>query len=318
MLNSPILVGAGKPPLSWLTQQIPGTNMHRLNLYDFSELYLQIGKLELSENLSDSPDDRFNRAFDIMEGWSALSRVLHSARFSQAGHLPITVATQTAGSALLKASERIREEYYKFGISDATPDEGATWSAEIEMRECYKTFIAAFTTNLREINAFIMPDIGFYNINYLMEHASSRAFDSDTLPKLPKLVLEEFDSSATCLAFALPTACGFHILRANEAIMKSYMLEIGIIQAEVDACKSWCDYANKIKAKPSGKDNKEIGGAIENLRVIYRNPILHPEDILTSHEADILFGNCRTLMSAMGKHLSAPIPLPAPTVTVIS
>src|SRR5690606_32296046 len=49
----------------------------------------------------------------------------------------------------------------------------------------------------------------------------------------------EFTSAAKCLAFDLPTACGFHSLRALELVMDDYLASFDVKTA---GFKSWMDY----------------------------------------------------------------------------
>src|SRR3546814_11973446 len=51
---------------------------------------------------------------------------------------------------------------------------------------------------------------------------------------------QEFKAAGRCLAFDLPTASGFHVLRAVECVLDEYYRKFAGPNAK--ECKSWFDY----------------------------------------------------------------------------
>lgn len=96
----------------------------------------------------------------------------------------------------------------------------------------------------------------------------------------------DWASGARCLAFELPTACGFHVVRAMEAVV--------------------VDYLKRLNKTPQGRDlghyvelMREIGtpgeavDIVEQIRKHHRNPLMHPEDVLDVPMAMSLYDLCR-------------------------
>jgi len=99
-------------------------------------------------------------------------------------------------------------------------------------------------------------------------------------------VKSDFDQAGRCLLFDNSTAVGFHLMRAIETAIYSY-LKVLTAQGLPVKSRNWGVYI-KVLAK-AGADAKAIG-TIQHIKDAYRNPILHPEVTLSPEEAQALFG----------------------------
>jgi hypothetical protein len=112
-------------------------------------------------------------------------------------------------------------------------------------------------------------------------------FPLDLAIKVPEAI-HDIKQAGKCIAFELPTAAGFHLHRANEAILRRY-------------------YDQVAEGKPRPK-NRNIGGylaamtqhglgdprllaALRDLNELHRNPLIHPEQSLDSIDDAIALMN---------------------------
>ena len=151
-------------------------------------------------------------------------------------------------------------------------------------------FHAVFTAECQNLEMYSVGQIGIYNMNSLVSKGSER-FPAEYRAFIPSEAMVEFDHAGRCLAFNLPTACGFHSIRGLELCILAYLAKR---TSNVEKLKSWNDYFNLIEKltndlsglhKPSAK----IGPMIQRMKDLERNPLMHPRDTLDIAGADQLF-----------------------------
>jgi hypothetical protein len=144
---------------------------------------------------------------------------------------------------------------------------------------------------LRTSTSFVVTRAGIFDVNLLVNGAHE-ALDDDTIRRISKEVCDEFDAAGKCLAFNLPTAAGFHAMRAVERVIKRYLAEF-MSQAEISKLNNWGHYIASLErisasdARP--KPSHEAIALLRQIKDIYRNPVIHPERILNSVEASTIF-----------------------------
>ena len=119
-------------------------------------------------------------------------------------------------------------------------------------------------------------------------------------PKLENIcpaAIPDIKAGARCLAFELYTASGFHFHRANESVVLSYM-KFKKAQPEV---RNLGEY---IKALREAGAPEKITSCLANLAKLHRNPLMHPEDSISSlHEAIALLNSVHTAIAEMMKEI---------------
>ncbi|HEY2855683.1 MAG TPA: hypothetical protein VGJ18_22795 [Gemmatimonadaceae bacterium] len=151
----------------------------------------------------------------------------------------------------------------------------------------------ALQLELARLPTFFVTAKGVYDTRRLIEEANV-AFEGYK-DRLPEEALLDTNQAGRCLAFNLPTAAGFHIARATEAVIKKYMTACGCT-APRESQRNWGSYINALRAK--GADDK-IVHHLDQLRQLHRNPLTHPEDTLTISEAVSLWAMCVSIIQAM-------------------
>jgi hypothetical protein len=130
----------------------------------------------------------------------------------------------------------------------------------------------------------------------------TRLFSEQIRDRLHEEEAHDFKEAAKCLAFELPTAAAFHLFRAVESVMRRYYVAIvGTLPAK--KIRNWGAYLHNLKQYEAS--DKKIIHTLEQIKDLYRNPILHPETKITLDEALSLTGLAENLVSLMITYLAA-------------
>jgi hypothetical protein len=114
--------------------------------------------------------------------------------------------------------------------------------------------------------------------------------------QLAPLCLEEIDEAGKCIVYERPTASGFHILRSVEITIKQYLVKIpGFVMPSVTR-QSWGTYINCLEDNGA---SKEVVGTLRFIKDNHRNPLMHPEDTLTVHDAVSLFSVSQSMTETL-------------------
>lgn len=153
-----------------------------------------------------------------------------------------------------------------------------------------KEFKTVFSAEAQGLFLFSINPVSIYDTQRLIERSSDR-FPPDLIETMGAEILFEFQESGKCLALELARASGFHALRAIELMMENYLKAL---EPNSPKPKSWSAYLSRFEKhsqdtsqtkRPSGKTIS----ALDRLRHIDRNPIMHPEVKLDSVSAESLF-----------------------------
>jgi hypothetical protein len=129
-------------------------------------------------------------------------------------------------------------------------------------------------------------------------------FPADLSPKVPEAI-DDFQQATKCLAFELPTACGFHLHRGTESVLHRYWDAV-TGGKDRPRNRNIGDYLAALDQQNLG--DARLKSSLRDLKDLHRNPLIHPEHSLKSvDDAISLFGIVRTVVTEMLK----AIPLPA-------
>jgi hypothetical protein len=140
----------------------------------------------------------------------------------------------------------------------------------------------------------------------LIEHAD-KVFPASILGKFSPDIVREIQEAGKCLAFDIPTASGFHMLRATECVLHKYYLAVGKPKNNA-RLKDWGAYIAYLYKLTEQQDNidedtvdhiKRVLALLQQVKDQDRNLIMHPEVVLDGDEALILFETTKTAMMAM-------------------
>lgn len=179
-------------------------------------------------------------------------------------------------------------------VAHAMNPEGTLTEGQVSrFNSALYTFDQAIQLELGRSPIFYVTPKGVFDTRALIGRASA-VYEGYT-DRLPAETIADTDQAGRCLAFTLPTAAGFHIARATEAVIRQYMTAYGCPPPK-ESQRNWGRYAEALKAR--GADAK-IVHHLDQLRDLHRNPLVHPEVTLTMQEALSLWGMCVSLIQAM-------------------
>ncbi len=137
-----------------------------------------------------------------------------------------------------------------------------------------------------------------YNHNYLIE-SPDKLFSNEVFNSLPIICKYDFSESFRCLAYEVPTASAFHILRGTEGYLKE--LYFAYIKRNREKKPMWNNMVNQLKNKSRNSPPASLLDALDNIRKSYRNPTNHPEAIYSISEAEDLIGLCIDVVNKIYK-----------------
>jgi hypothetical protein len=178
--------------------------------------------------------------------------------------------------------------------------EDSTWTMTDDtiarMRDAAGRFDTALAIQFDHLDTYRVMPKGTHDTRKLIE-LPELAFEN-LWKHLADLAQKDWAASSRCLAFDLPTACGFHCLRAMEATTVQY-LKLKSVTAPGRDLGQYVKTLVSIGADPATTD------LIEQLRKHHRNPLMHPEDTLDVPQALAVFDLTKSAIILLVKDMLA-------------
>jgi hypothetical protein len=167
------------------------------------------------------------------------------------------------------------------------------------IKDDINTFQFALSEELKDASAFFIEVEGNLSTEKLIRGAHY-GYPEHVNEVISQQAKDEIDESGRCVVFERPTAAGFHILRAVELIIKQYLAKIpGFIMPPLNR-QNWGEYIRCLKDNGA---SKEVTDTLQGIKDNHRNPLMHPDDTLTQHEAVSLFSICQSMVEALIKDM---------------
>lgn len=152
---------------------------------------------------------------------------------------------------------------------------------------------------IRQVEIYFASPVGIYATSELIERADE-LFSDDMRAVLSESAREDIRYGGKCLAFGLPDAAAFHILKATEEVMR----ELVACVSRHDMPRKSRNWGEYIKSLREAEVDSKIAEYLDYIRRNHRNPVLHPEDRLTKDEAVALFDAASNAIVPMAKAIS--------------
>jgi hypothetical protein len=162
------------------------------------------------------------------------------------------------------------------------------------IHEQYATFRVVFQADLASVNAYLVSPRKPYDLSTLLTEGPS-LFPQGMPSKAPE-TMRDSEEAGKALAFELGTACGFHTFRIVEAVLKRYWDKESGGQDRPNL-ETIGNYAREMENRKIG-DTKTIE-SLKQIAKLHRNPLIHPEVLLTVEEAIDTLGIARSVIGAM-------------------
>lgn len=221
----------------------------------------------------------------------ALNGILNSPWF-----WPAVKSSYAPGQKLLAAINAL--------IARTDYDKEIGWAQAHAVTNALTEFEGAVRAELAVADAYFVTRKGGYDTSALI--GSPEVLFPIDLGRKVSDAIPDVREAAKCLAFELPTASGFHLLRATESVMRRYWAAVtgGKPQPKnrnLGAC------LGRMKELKVG--SPKVLAVLEQIKDLHRNPLMHPEEILSLDDAIGLFGIVQSAITAMLKEIPEP-PLP--------
>jgi hypothetical protein len=173
---------------------------------------------------------------------------------------------------------------------------------------------AVLGAELSLLHLYIVTQKAGFDTSVLIE-AGAHCFPADILFKVPEAVAD-LQQATKCLAFEVFTAAGFHLHRANEAVLHRYWDAV-TSGAPRPNSRNMGDYLNAMGQRKVGDD--KVKAAIRNLKDFHRNPLIHPEhSIDTADQAIALMNGVHTVVVQMLAEIPIANPPAAPLIGALA
>jgi len=167
-------------------------------------------------------------------------------------------------------------------------------------------FEHALAAELTHAPVYAAEKRGIYSTYDLIENAR-RCFSKPLRAAMPVAALDEFDRAGRALAFGLGTASVMHLLRATETVLRRYY-EVFSNAPVARTERAYGIYLKKLMALSDEEDNedrpdKRLLQMLDQIREIYRAPLLDAERSMSIDQATALFALSMAAMTMMGERL---------------
>jgi hypothetical protein len=178
--------------------------------------------------------------------------------------------------------------------------------------EYFHNMVLQFETSLddelQRLHTYAVDPVAAYSFDRLIG-AADTVFPEEQRRKglIPEQALIDFRSAGRCLAFDLPTACGFHAFRATDEMLRAYCNHFG---AHLKGHgRDWGRYITALRdvlenVSVIKKPNKRTGELLDSIRATDRNPLVHPELNLDADGALQMFNLCQNAVSLMVRDIT--------------
>lgn len=152
----------------------------------------------------------------------------------------------------------------------------------LKLHGLYTKFETLFVGELQASAVYLVQPKGGYDTDRLTE-AGDTLFSVDLFDKVPDS-LDDLMQATRCIAFELPTAAGFHLHRAHEAVLRVYWdcVTGGLKRPKQQNMGEYLKQLDKLE-----KGRPAVRSHLRSIKDFHRNPLMHPEQSLSSTDEAI-------------------------------
>ena len=272
----------------WVTLSVDGGAMERIDLPFFYSLGNKLHALcEVTET-----SNRIGVLLPAIGARDEVEQLLRS--------FPSLTVCRQAGMALIQAIKEWIDSWPEDVRADMDMQEQWKVNAIVNKAKEFETVLSA---ELQTLAAYHVTQKGIYSTPDLIGRADS-TLPGSVRSRLSREVIDELRESGRCLVFDNPTASGFHMMRATEAVMHLYYVAVCKPKSK-EKLDNWGAYIAELK-KCSDPDVPKVVAILQQIKDQDRNLIMHPEVVLSSDDAFTLFEVGKSAIIAMAGKLRAP------------
>jgi hypothetical protein len=141
-----------------------------------------------------------------------------------------------------------------------------------------------------------------YSVEILLDDIS-KLMASGVYEALPDIAKFDLEEAGKALAFDLPTAAAFHILRGTESVLRDFYSRV-VRRNRIPEPRMWFKMVDDLRSKTNGPPHLVLEN-LDSLRRHFRNPTQHPEKTYDLDETQDLLALSIDSINRMVKHLTA-------------
>ena len=160
--------------------------------------------------------------------------------------------------------------------------------------------------DIEQLSKRIADELGIYTFFQLdprqakFYEPSEPLFGADVEAKFP-MMSEDIAEAGNCMALDRDTAAVFHLMRVMEIALQRLGDKLGIVFVDKKNWQNILEEVNKaIRAldqkDPQTKTYAEISAHLCNVKLCWRNEVMHPKQTYTEEEAGTLFSAVKTFI----------------------
>lgn len=207
--------------------------------------------------------------------------------------LPIRTCRQAADQLVTAIGNVVPLDINEAIKKDKTAE--IDWWPIRQIKDAASKFETVLTEELAIVDTYSVTQKGAYSTADLITNAES-LFSKVVQQKLPPNAILDIREAGKCLAFETPTAAAFHVVRAIESVILAYYQKV-MGTPPPSRMRNWGVYIKNMR--DSGKADPKILDFLAHIKDNYRNPVAHPEAVLTIDEVMVLVSVAVGAMSQM-------------------
>jgi hypothetical protein len=203
--------------------------------------------------------------------------------------LPLELSADAARE-LIQGIDRVMNKLYANPPEEIFDFEIANIKAKLADLE------TVMSLELQRHQTYLVSQIGGYSMPLLTTKAEVNILE-DALAIIEDQAKKDFREAGRCLAFEVPTAAGFHAMRATENVLRQYHAQL--TGKTVDRI----DWAVCVSDLRKANANPKVLQVLDQIRDLHRNPLTHPQEFLSIKDAIGLFDIAKSAIGALAEEI---------------
>lgn len=175
----------------------------------------------------------------------------------------------------------------------------------VAIRQSLTSFKTVLEAEFQTAATYLVTERRGYDIQSLIERAQV-IFPEELIRKVPS-ALFDIQEAGKCIAFALGTAAGFHLMRALETVICSYW-NVVMEGTPLPDNRNLGAYIREMEeAHCDDLPTKKVLVSLKQIKDFHRNSLMHPEETLDLDQAIALMGIVQSAVVAMLSAIPEPL-----------
>ncbi|MGA8214480.1 MAG: hypothetical protein WB799_12865 [Candidatus Sulfotelmatobacter sp.] len=210
-----------------------------VNEYHFYELAIAIHPLTFAPN-----DTKYS---DVWYDWWNAKNLLNTTFVERR---PLSICRPAANKLYLAITQFVPDDFdtaVAKVASDPDQIDPVLGVSGYSLREAAKEFETVLQAELQSMDTYFVSQKGGYKTHDLIERAHV-AFPASVRASVRDQTKVDFDQAGKCIAFDIPTAAGFHLLRGTESVIRDYYKVVTEREPKLQM-RNWGAYNENLKKK---------------------------------------------------------------------